>query len=93
MFFKGVVAIRDEFRRAADLISHAGVDPRLGPQDFFAEGKKNENLQQRDGAPHKDATRKKDNPSTKSSIPMNNSTSDRDAGIQRTHLADIESVP
>lgn len=49
VFFNGVVAIRDEFRRAADLISNGGVDPRTGPQDFFAEGKKNENLQHRHG--------------------------------------------
>ena len=47
VFFHGIVAIRDEFRRAVSLIASAGVDAQKGPQDFFAEGNKNENLQSR----------------------------------------------
>ena len=68
VFFNGVVAIRDEFRRAMNLIANAGVDPRAGPQDFFAEGKKNENLQQRHGPPRKDMAPKKPGQTTKSDM-------------------------
>ena len=90
VFFKGVVAIRDEFRRAADLISHASVDPRLGPQDFFAEGKKNENLQQRHRAHHKDAMHKKDILSTTRSTPANTSAPKKDTKMQETRAARVD---
>ena len=69
VFFNGVVAIRDEFRRATDLISCGGMDPQLGPQDFFAEGKKNENLQHRNGPSRKDVGQKKDSAPVKSNVP------------------------
>lgn len=51
VFHHGVVAIRDEFRRAVSIIVCAGLDPVRGPQDLFAEGKKNENLQLRRRGP------------------------------------------
>lgn len=41
----GIVAIRDEFRRAHKLIEHAGVLPGKGQEDLFAEGEDKENLQ------------------------------------------------
>jgi len=41
----GIVAIRDEFRRAHRLIERAGVLPGKGPEDLFAEAEDKENLQ------------------------------------------------
>lgn len=47
----GIVAIRDEFRRAHTLIQNAGNFPGKGPQDLFAEGEEKENLQYRPFGP------------------------------------------
>lgn len=41
----GIVAIRDEFRRAHRLIEHAGIIPGKGSEDLFAEAEDRENLQ------------------------------------------------
>ncbi len=43
----GIVAIRDEFRRAHMLIRNAGNLPGKGPEDLFAEADEKENLQYR----------------------------------------------
>lgn len=51
--YNGIVAIRDEFRRATHLIQNAGCNASGVREDFFAEGKKNENLQHRNGPPRK----------------------------------------
>ena len=47
----GIVAIRDEFRRAHTLIQNAGTFPGTGPEDLFAEGEEKENLQYRPFGP------------------------------------------
>ena len=47
----GIVAIRDEFRRAHTLIQNAGVLPNRGPEDLFAEAEEKENLQYRPFGP------------------------------------------
>ena len=47
----GIVAIRDEFRRAHTLIKNAGVFPGKGPEDMFAEADEKENLQYRPFGP------------------------------------------
>ena len=47
----GIVAIRDEFRRAHTLIKNAGIFPGKGPQDLFAEAEEKENLQYRPFGP------------------------------------------
>ena len=43
----GIVAIRDEFRRALTLVENAGFMPRKGREDLFAEAEDRENLQYR----------------------------------------------
>lgn len=43
----GIVAIRDEFRRAHRLIEHAGMLPGRGMEDLLAEAEDRENLQYR----------------------------------------------
>ena len=43
----GIVAIRDEFRRAHKLIEHAGMVPGKGMEDLLAEAADRENLQHR----------------------------------------------
>ena len=48
---QGIVAIRDEFRRAHTLIKNAGIIPGKGPEDLFAEGDEKENLQYRPFGP------------------------------------------
>ena len=53
VFFNGIVAIKDEFRRAVSLITFAGLDPRKGPQDLFEEAADREHLQKRHGPPVK----------------------------------------
>lgn len=54
----GIVAIRDEFRRAHTLIKNAGNFPGKGPEDLFAEADEKENLQYRPFGPRprKDVT-------------------------------------
>ena len=47
----GIVAIRDEFRRAHTLIQHAGIFPGKGPQDLFADAEEKEHLQYRPFGP------------------------------------------
>ncbi|CAF9921531.1 Zinc finger, CCHC domain-containing protein [Imshaugia aleurites] len=47
----GIVAIRDEFRRAHTFIQHAGIVPGNGPQDLFAEAEEKDNLQYRPFGP------------------------------------------
>ena len=47
----GIVAIRDEFRRAHTLIQNAGVIPGKGPEDLFAEAEDRDNLQYRPFGP------------------------------------------
>ena len=47
----GIVAIRDEFRRAHRLIQNAGVFPGKGPEDLFAEADEKDNLQYRPFGP------------------------------------------
>ena len=47
----GIVAIRDEFRRAHTLIQNAGVIPGKGPEDLFAEAEEKDNLQYRPFGP------------------------------------------
>lgn len=47
----GIVAIRDEFRRAHTLIQNAGVFPGKGPNHLFAEAEERENLQYRPFGP------------------------------------------
>ena len=47
----GIIAIRDEFRRAHTLIKNAGVIPGKGPEDLFAEAEEKENLQYRPFGP------------------------------------------
>lgn len=47
----GIVAIRDEFRRAHTLIQHAGNLPGKGPQDLFADAEEKEHLQYRPFGP------------------------------------------
>ena len=47
----GIVAIRDEFRRAYTLIQNAGVFPGKGPQDLFADAEEKEHLQYRSFGP------------------------------------------
>ena len=47
----GIVAIRDEFRRAHMLIQNAGILPGKGPEDLFAEADEKENLQYRPFGP------------------------------------------
>lgn len=47
----GIVAIRDEFRRAYTLIQNAGIVPGKGPSDLFAEAEEKENLQYRPFGP------------------------------------------
>ena len=47
----GIVAIRDEFRRAHTMIQHAGIVPGKGGQDLFAEAEEKENLQYRPFGP------------------------------------------
>ena len=47
----GIVAIREEFRRAHTLIKNAGVVPGQGPKDLFAEADEKENLQYRPFGP------------------------------------------
>ena len=47
----GIVAIRDEFRRAHTLIQNAGSFPGKGPEDLFAEADEKENLQYRPFGP------------------------------------------
>lgn len=47
----GIVAIRDEFRRAYTLIQNAGILPGKSPSDFFAEAEEKENLQYRPFGP------------------------------------------
>lgn len=47
----GIVAIRDEFRRAHTLIQNAGSYPGKGPEDLFAEADEKENLQYRPFGP------------------------------------------
>lgn len=47
----GIVAIRDEFRRAHTIIQNAGVFPGTGPTDLFAEAEEKENLQYRPFGP------------------------------------------
>ena len=48
---KGIVAIRDEFRRAHTLIRNAGINPSKGPEDLFAEAEEKEHLQYRPFGP------------------------------------------
>ena len=43
----GIVAIRDEFRRAQKLIEHAGLIPGKGTEDLLGEAEDRENLQYR----------------------------------------------
>lgn len=43
----GIVAIRDEFRRAHNLIERCGVNTRTGPEDLFAEAESKDNLNYR----------------------------------------------
>ncbi|KAF6235094.1 hypothetical protein HO173_006721 [Letharia columbiana] len=47
----GIVAIRDEFRRAHTLIQNAGIFPGKGPKDLFAEAEEKDNLQYRPFGP------------------------------------------
>ena len=47
----GIVAIRDEFRRAHTLVQNAGILPGKGPQYLFAEAEEKENLQYRPFGP------------------------------------------
>ncbi|KAM0805999.1 hypothetical protein BDR22DRAFT_194677 [Usnea florida] len=47
----GIVAIRDEFRRAHLLIQNAGVIPGKGHEDLFAEAEERDNLQYRPFGP------------------------------------------
>lgn len=47
----GIVAIRDEFRRAHTLIKNAGNFPGKGPEDLLAEADERENLQYRPFGP------------------------------------------
>ena len=47
----GIVAIRDEFRRAHTLITNAGVNPGKGPEDLLAEAHEKEHLQYRPFGP------------------------------------------
>lgn len=47
----GIVAIRDEFRRAHTLIQNAGIFRGKGPVDLFAEAEEKENLQYRPFGP------------------------------------------
>lgn len=47
----GIVAIRDEFRRACTMIQNAGIVPGRGPGDLFAEAEEKENLQYRPFGP------------------------------------------
>ena len=47
----GIVAIRDELRRAHTLIQNAGIFPGKGPKDLFAEAEEKENLQYRPFGP------------------------------------------
>ena len=47
----GIVAIRDEFRRAHTLIQNAGVIPGKGHEDLFAEAEEKDNLQYRPFGP------------------------------------------
>lgn len=77
VFFNGVVAIRDEFRRAVEIISAAGANPHKNPQDLFAEGKKYENLQHRSGPPRKDV-RPKSNGG-----PMKSDTLEKDTSLKK----------
>ena len=87
--FNGVVAIRNEFRRAADLIAFGGYDPRQGPQDFFAEGEKKEHLQRRFDGPPKNVAQKKAAPSSSGAAqkpaqkPSTNQTPNKEAPVQK----------
>ena len=56
--FHGIIAIRNEFRRAMSLIVNAGGPSGNGMEDFFAKGKKNENLQRRPGGPKEHSVRR-----------------------------------
>ena len=47
----GIVAIRDEFRRAHTLIKNAGINPGKGPEDLLAEAEEKEHLQYRPFGP------------------------------------------
>ena len=47
----GIVAIRDEFRRAHTLIRNAGINPGKGPEDLLAEADEKEHLQYRPFGP------------------------------------------
>ena len=47
----GIVAIRDEFRRAHTLIKNVGIVPGKGPEDLFAEADEKEHLQYRPFGP------------------------------------------
>ena len=47
----GIVAIRDEFRRANTLIRNAGINPGKGPEDLLAEAEEKEHLQYRPFGP------------------------------------------
>ena len=47
----GIVAIRDEFRRAHTLIKNAGIIPGKGPEDLLAEADEKDHLQYRPFGP------------------------------------------
>ena len=95
----GIVAIRDEFRRAYTLIQNAGIVPGKGPSDLFAEAEEKENLQYRpfgprprkDIAPGQDRDKKatgsasgrKDGPITSANSMAKNTKRD-DSGIGRS---------
>ena len=93
VFFNGVVAIRDEFRRATDLITNAGIDPRNGPQDFFAEGKKNENLQQRRFSSRKDTGQKKETGPGRPASPGGTSAPGKNIVTKKANASSQNSIP
>lgn len=70
----GIVAIRDEFRRAHTLIQHAGIVPGKGPQDLFAEAEEKEHLQYRPFGPRprKDAVPGQSGPKKGELVPGHN---------------------
>lgn len=82
VFFNGIVAIRDEFRRALTLITCAGSGPLGAQHHFFAEGAKNENLQRGSNRPGTgrgsgaQKPREKAKPVKNSDIPVGKESSD-----------------
>ena len=69
----GIVAIRDEFRRAHTLIRNAGINPGKGPEDLLAEADEKEHLQYRPFGPRP----KKDTASSQDSLKKSTSTVSR----------------